>query len=136
MLKLLTLAIRHHFSTKAPTAVQIIYDNAPQTKIDQTKPFIRFSVRPGASKPISTGDNPLIEMIGRIEMSIFVPVEQGDAQALDLADQCEAIFRNYCWQVPPNRLLVEGFDRAILPEQNWYQIKVSALWRAIMRPER
>lgn len=134
MLKLTTLAIRHHFTTQAPEGVQIVYDNQPKVKIAEDKPFIRFSVRPGASKPISTGADPLIEMIGRTEMSIFVPIEQGDAQALDLADQCEAIFRGYRWQVPPNRLLVEGFERTILPEENWYQVKVSVLWRAIMHP--
>lgn len=120
--------------THAPTGIRVVHDNEPQNPTTTTKPWIRYAFRPGASKPVSTGFRPIQEMVGRLEMSVFVPTGKGNALSDDLADQCESIFRNYTWQMDGNRLDFEGFERTTLPEPQWYSVKVSGLWRATIRP--
>ncbi len=132
-MKLLTLVLRARFLDRAPSGVGIVSDNQRAVEQPLDQPWIRFAIRPGDSRPHTTGSNPLHRMIGRVEMSIFVPVGQGDELAQEIADQCEAIFRGWSWTVGDNRLGFDGFQRSVLPEENWFSIKVSALWWAIVR---
>lgn len=133
-MKLLNLVLRARFLDRAPAGVTIVSDNQRAVQQPLDKPWIRLAIRPGDSRPHTTGANPLHRMIGRVEMSVFVPVSQGDDRAQELADQCEAIFRGWAWTVGENRLGFDGFQRSVLPEENWFSIKVSALWWAIVRP--
>lgn len=133
-MKLLNLVLRARFVDRAPAGVTIVSDNQRAVQQPLDKPWIRLAIRPGDSKATTTGPNPLHRMIGRVEMSIFVPVAQGDDRAQELADLCEAIYRGWSWSVGTNRLSFDGFQRSVLPEENWFCIKVSALWWAIVRP--
>lgn len=134
MLKLFTLAIRAQFATNAPVGVTVVYDNAPAKTIAPDAPWIRLSVRPGASKPITAGPDPIHRMVGRVEMSVFVPVANGDATLLDLGDQCEAVFRNWTWEAGSTYIKIDSFERTFLPEEKWYSVKISALWSGDIQP--
>lgn len=132
MAKLDILTLRARFVANAPTGVLVLYPNAPTTNPEPDTPFIRFSTGPMSSIRDSMGPNPRERTIGRVHLGIFVPRQAGDAQALDLADACAAIFRNWRWQSGADFLTCGTPDvQPIDNEPDWYQVKISVPWESL-----
>lgn len=90
-------ALRQHFINgwSAFPAVPVLYDNQPNERVEPKLQFVRFSVRAGASfhHAGSAQDGTRIQR-GRVWLQIFTPAEMGDGEALAIADEFAALFRN------------------------------------------
>jgi hypothetical protein len=88
-------AIRSRFKTQVAdktAGLVVIYDNAPFTDSDVR--WVRFTIKTGDTTQRTIGAQKTYRTIGIAIAQIFVPVDQGDRDALQLADTITAAFRS------------------------------------------
>lgn len=111
-----------------------LFMNAPAVDVVETEPFVRFSVTPGDNF-ISYGgsDGGVYTQLGRAWLQIFVPVNDGDATAFELADAFTAIFRNWKSADGCLRCLDHEINTTPDVESTYLQINVSIRWESLRR---
>lgn len=72
--------------------LQVQYDNAPVARVNG-EPWMRFTIRQGDWTQQTTGSLRRFRNYGIATASIFVPANQGDRDALQIADQIVSAFR-------------------------------------------
>lgn len=120
-------AIRTRFSVQwdlgsdHPTA----YPNAEFTK-PTNSPWLKLIMDGAGARQVSMGDpgNNFHRHTGLLTFMIFTPLNQGDKEALAIADEVAAIFRG--WQDPTTRVFfrLPPFVRKVGPEGKWYHINL------------
>lgn len=92
-----TLAVHNTIRTRfrdlieQPRGVAVQYDNGVFTK-PETGPWVNFSIRCGTPAWIEFGAVKTKRTVGIATAMIFVPLDEGDAEALDLADFIDQSF--------------------------------------------
>lgn len=121
-------AIRTRFSTQWALGSNhpVAYPNAELANKPADDVWLRFSVQDGGAAQISMGDpgNNFHRHTGIVTVMIFTPLNQGDAEALQVADEVAAIFRG--WQDPTTRVFFRTppFVRRIGEDGKWYHVNV------------
>lgn len=120
-------ALRTRFSTQYALGTNhpVAYPNAEFTQpVDS--PWLRFVVQDTEARQASMGDpgNNFYRHPGLVTVMIFTPLNQGDAEALQIADEVAAIFRN--WQDPTTRVFFRRppYVRRVGAESKWYHVNV------------
>jgi len=86
--------IRSYFDTNLTVAESLLthFDNAPFT-IQDGVIWARMSVQRGDRMTSEIGASPTYRTVGRIVVSIFIPIELGDMDGLVLGDKVRGVFR-------------------------------------------
>lgn len=86
-------AIRARFRNliEVPSGVPVQYDNAKFTEPEKG-PWINFSINCGTPTWIEIGSKKTLRTTGKATAMIFVPLNEGDAEALDLGDLIDQSF--------------------------------------------
>lgn len=90
-------AIRARFETEIEDgqSVEVQYDNAPSVDIDESSTiWINFQIHPGMTFTAETGNVRTSRTPGVATAQIFTAIEQGDKEALEMADYIKAAFRH------------------------------------------
>jgi hypothetical protein len=125
--------LRNHFNDAWDSeAVLAVFDNLPMTDVVEGEAYVRFLVRFADERRISTGENGLHELIGRVWLMVFTPKQRGTIAALELADQFATIFRN--WRSEDGEISTATPRVESIPtNDSWYQVNVSVPFTAIYR---
>lgn len=121
-------AIRTRFSTvyAGGTNHPVAYPNAEFKTQPVDDVWLRFVMQDAGANQISMGDpgNNFHRHTGLLTFMIFTPLNQGDAEALQVADEVAAIFRG--WQDPTTRVFFRQppFVRRIGADGKWYQVNL------------
>lgn len=54
-------------------ASQILTENGPVQEVDETKPWVRWTINPGASKRATQGETRLFKNLGTAILEVFLP---------------------------------------------------------------
>lgn len=120
-------AIRKRFETQWGSTTTVQYPNKKFSKPDNAS-WVRLNIVQAASAWASMGDpgNNTERNFGQVSVQIFVPVDIGEGDAVELADQVRDVFRDYRDATSGVRFLVPPYARQIGDDGIWYQINVVA----------
>ena len=103
----------------------VAYPNAEFVK-PTNSPWLQFVMQDAGANQVSMGDpgNNFHRHTGLLTVMIFTPLNQGDAEALQIADEVGAIFRG--WQDPTTKVFfrLPPFVRRIGAESKWYHVNL------------
>lgn len=111
---------------------QKLIQNQPMEQIDETRPWVRFTISPGMSRPDQTGDNPTHLQLGIAYLQVFAPKGTGMSQAKGIRDKFLGSFRNF--RSPDHRLHVYRTGVDTIDDKAYTQIKVSVFWESLRKP--
>lgn len=122
-------AIRTRFNALWPANVPVSHGfNGPNEKVPKTT-WARLSIHPGDSDRPSIGQTKKYVQYGRIELQIFVPAQEGEMPAWDLAEIVTMIFRD--WRSPDFRILCEQPEFfTMTSEREWFGVRCSIPYSA------
>lgn len=112
-------------------AIATTFANAEAIDPDEAKPFVRFSIVPGARQRTTIGGGPIhIHQLGRVWLQILIPKGDGDADAYRLADTFNAIFLD--WKSADGCVRTYESDIQAFPrgENGMFQVNVSIPWES------
>lgn len=65
---------------------QILTENGPTQEVDESKPWVRWSISPGASKRVTQGNTKLFKNLGTAHFEVFIPKGTGTATGEEIRD--------------------------------------------------
>lgn len=116
--------LRSRFNDQWGDTTPVAWPDVTFNPENLTVPWVRFSIQDGNSKQLTIGaDNNPHRCFGQVSIQIFIPLGQGDATALQLADAAAGIFRN--WR-GTNIVCRQPLSGAGGPDgQGWYMLPVT-----------
>ena len=115
-----------------PKSIQTIYQNGQQMAVDESLPYVTFSIIPGDNERLSLGANALHSQLGRVWLQIFVPVGEGASLAMAVADTFKAIFEN--WTTTDGAIRFSAATTVpVTGDAVWHQVNVSVPYESIHR---
>lgn len=105
--------------------------NQPSQSIDETQPWVRFSIVPGDCKMDASGTQPVYHQLGTAFLNIYSPLGTGLSAGKQMRDQFATAFRNWtspnghCWEYRTGFNYFEG--------DTFSQIKVTVYWESLRR---
>lgn len=127
-----TAALRARFLDEwDDEAITTVFANGEDVDVDETQPFVRFSISPGSKAHIMGAD--IYSQLGRVWLQIFMPAHSGTATAYEIADRFTAIFRR--WRSDDGFLRCGDEDITTIPsgENGVFQVNVSIRFESIRR---
>ena len=120
-------AIRQRFEAQWGVTAPVQYPNTSFTPPNDAA-WVRLTIADAGATWASFGDpgNNVERNVGLVTVQIFVPVDQGEGEALELADQARAVFRSWRDVTSGVRFLVPPYARQIGDDGKWYQVNVLA----------
>ena len=112
--------IEPHVASEWGSATEIAWPNAPFTP-PEDEAWIQISILPGAATAATLGPNGNNHVPGLVHVNVFVPKDNGSAQAWELVDAVRDLFNrrtvgNIRFRAPdPTPAITEG---------NWMQVPV------------
>lgn len=106
--------------------IQVIVDNQPDEKIDQSRIYTRWTIQPGESELVQTDG--LMKQLGVAKFQIIAPLETWNDDANDLRDKFLGLFRN--WRSDDRCLQVYKIGSDKPPNKTAYQINCTVYWRS------
>lgn len=114
-------------TTVTLTDAQKLVENQPPEELDETKPWVRWTINPGASQ--QTGISPaLFTNIGTATLQVFIPKSKGTGQATDLKTSFENNYRN--WRSADKCLRVYKLDSSKGPDKDHHQVNVTIYYES------
>ena len=119
-------AIRGRFETQYAMGTNhpVAFANAKFENKPTASPWMQLWIQDAGANQASFGDpgNNFYRHVGLVTVMIFTPLNQGDAEALQLGDEVTAIFRG--WQDPTTRVLfrLAPYVRRVGSDGKWYQV--------------
>lgn len=121
---------RFRDQVETPQGIAVVYDNGPDTHPDDIL-WAMWTVLPTTTNQVTVGLNATYRTIGIAVAQIFQPIEQGDQQALQLADIVADAFR--AQQQDSLRFLVPSVS-VIGRRGKWWQVNVSCPFQCDTTP--
>ena len=114
------------------TDEQRLVQNQAKENLDETQPWVRFTISPGASQQDTLESNPAFLQLGTAYLQVFAPKGSGMSAAREIRDQFVAAFRRWCSSdglTSVDRISYQTVDQA-----DYTQINVSVFWESKRRP--
>lgn len=106
---------------------QKVVENQPAEDQDETKPWVRWTITPGASAPVTTG--PItFKSLGVAVLEIYIPKGKGVGQAVDLKTAFENGFRN--WKSGDKCLKVYKLDSSKGADKDYLHVNVTVFYES------
>lgn len=127
-------SLSYSVKTQAGTSTVVLPDsqrlvvNQPAQQVDETKPWVRFSIEPGKVIQALSGLDRTYEQHGFAYLQVFAPPGTGTRQAGSIRDQFLASFRS--WRSADNRLNVEEITFTAADNKDAYAITIKARWHS------
>lgn len=112
----LNARFREGFDTKSN---QVLTLNKPTTKVDESKPWVRFSVSLGERGRQTLGDNPDFLQLGGVYLQVFVPKSLGANGGDELIERFDNLFCE--WRSADGALQVGRQSRSMTDQKDMYQ---------------
>lgn len=88
--------LRARFLSEFDTdSIQTLFNNAPQTSIDLTRPFVRFGINSNDTTRETFGVSGIHETHGLVWLQVLAPKGEGTKVADEIVDAFIAVFRNW-----------------------------------------
>lgn len=110
-------------------ASQVLVENSPATDLDETAPWVRWSIAPGESKPKITGTPVTYLSLGNAYLQVFIPKDMGATIAQDIIESFHAAFRN--WRSADKKLKIVGVGQIKVPNKDFYQVNASIKYESL-----
>lgn len=111
---------------------QKLVQNAPSVNLDETKPWVKFSVVPGDSAIDATGTVPTYQQLGTAFLRIFVPKGMGIGAAKEMRDQFAAAFRG--WKSPDGHCHSYRLGFNTYETDASAEVRVTVFWESWRKP--
>lgn len=82
----------------------VLVANQPAQAVDETRPWCRWTISPGASQAVTTGPTALYHQLGTATLKVFIPKGHGISPGYDVRAKFDQLFR--AWKSPDTRLRV------------------------------
>lgn len=105
--------------------------NQPSQQLDDTQPWVRFSIVPGDSQMDATGTQPVYHQLGTAFLNIYAPLGTGLGAAKQMRDQFASAFRN--WTSPDGHCSEYKTGFNYFEADTYSQIKVTIFWESLRR---
>lgn len=106
---------------------QILVENQPDDDIDESKPWVRWTINPGESKLIQTGPK-LYKNLGIATLQVFVPKGQGTGAATDIREAFNTAFRE--WRSPDQKLKVYKLSNTKGSGDDYLQVNANLFYES------
>jgi hypothetical protein len=88
-------AIEGRFASQWAGRTPVAYDNAPFVAVDPPEPWVKVEVFDGSIGRASLGATYFERSVGTAFFTVYVPKNEGTAEARGLVDDIRTIFRSY-----------------------------------------
>ena len=105
--------------------------NQPSENIDDTQPWVRFTILPGDSQMDATGTIPTYQQLGTAVLQVFAPKGTGLSAAREIRDQFIAAFRN--WTSPDGHCHTYRVNNNVVEQDAYVQLNVTVFWESLRR---
>lgn len=140
-------AIRIHFLDSLATIgideSQIVMDNRPTKDLDESKIWVRFQVRPGATKEEQIGGmRILVTQLGQTILQVFAPTGKGSTDAFRIAEHFHDIFRKWRVADDSGHLRTTPYMFQAIPaqaddkRQSFFQVNSTVFYESLHRKAR
>lgn len=82
-------------NTVAVPEAQILVENGPAQEVDETAPYVRWEISPGASQRVTQGETRLFKNLGTAHLEVFVPKGVGTAVADEIRESLIAALADW-----------------------------------------
>lgn len=82
-------------STVAIPQSQILTENGPTQEVDETLPWVRWTISPGASVRTTQGETRLFKNLGTAHLDVFIPKGTGTAVGEEIRDSLVAAMADW-----------------------------------------
>jgi hypothetical protein len=117
-----TIRTRWYTNIESGESIPTVYDNAPADDQSDSSTWARVRILWGETLMPALGQQKTFRTVGRLLAQLYVPVENGDKAALELADSIRADFR----AVTDTGVTFKSPSvSAVGREDNWWRVDVS-----------
>ncbi len=109
------------------TPDQKLVENGPTQELDETKPFVRWTINPGESKRTAVSPA-LFTSIGTATLQVFIPKGKGVALGTDIKSAFENAFRD--WRSNDKTVRVYKMTSTKGPDKSLHQINVTIFYES------
>jgi len=110
------------------SATQRLLQNQPKINLDETKPWVRFTISPGDSEQDTLELNPAYKQLGTAYLQVFAPKGTGMGAARQIRDKFAAAFRG--WTSPDGYTSVDRIGYTTVDQDAYTQINVTVSWES------
>lgn len=111
---------------------QRLVENQPKENVDETQPWVRFTISPGDSQQETLELIPAYTQLGMAYLQVFAPKGTGMGAAREIRDQFVAAYRG--WKSDDEYTFVDGVGFKNVDQPAYAQINVSVSWQSMRRP--
>ena len=111
--------------TLAPN--QLLVENGPTENVDETKPWVRWTINPGESKRTAVSPA-LFTSLGTATLQVFAPKGTGVGVAIDIKSAFENAFRD--WRSPDKCLRIYKMSSTKGTDKDFLQINVTVYYES------
>lgn len=117
--------LRQRFETQWASETPVAWPNV-EFKPPEEDAWVRFTIVNADARQASFGDATNFHRHpGMVMVQVFTPVNRGDKEALQLADQVANIFRNWYSSGSRIRFQITPTVKPVGVDRNWFQVNVS-----------
>ena len=140
-------AIRNHFLDSLATIgieeSQFVMDNRPSEDVDEKKLWVRFQVRPGATKEEQIGGmRILVTPLCNAILQVFAPTGDGSTEAFQVAQNFNEVYRKWKVVDSTGHLRTFPFKYEAIPAQaeakqaSLFQVNAMVYYESLLRKPR
>ena len=115
------------FDNMDAEAIQLLVENQPDEELDETLPWVRWTITPGDSK-LTAISPALFTSLGTATLQIFVPKGKGTGAAIDIKEVFENAFRE--WRSTDKRLRIYKMSSTKGTDKNALQVNVTVFYES------
>lgn len=109
-----------------------LVENQSAQVVDETQPWVRFTISPGESQIDATGTIPTYKQLGTAYLQVFAPKGTGMSAARELRDQMANAFRG--WFSPDGCCHVYKVGFTTVDQSAYTQVNVAVSWESLRKP--
>jgi hypothetical protein len=124
--------VNDHGVTVTLTDDDKLIANQPDEDIDETKPWVRFTIEAGSSDQATTGLYHAYNQLGVAYLQVFAPKGSGMKKASSIRDQFAGAFRN--WSSDDGHCHTYKLSYQTIEQATYAQINVTVYWESRRTP--
>lgn len=98
---------------------QVLTLNKPVTKVDESKPWVRFSVSLGERDNATIGDDPIRLQLGGVYLQVFIPKALGLKGGDELVEKFDNLFCD--WRSADGAIQIGRMSPSMIEQPTYYQ---------------
>ncbi|PZT92457.1 hypothetical protein [Sphingomonas sp.] len=124
----LTALRARFFSAFDAQDAQVLWQGKPTINLNETKPYSRLLIEPGARELVEMGNSRTYLQLGLITLSITIPKGVGLAVGYDLRDKFDNLFRD--WRSADRAISIRGSSDTLTENDTHFILRIRFRWES------